>query len=132
MVIGERLKRKDAGLKVTGQAPYVYDLSFTDEHYLEVIRSPYAHARIKNITIDYEKLKKMGITAGTAAEVPGKNILHVIHDDWPLLAEKYVRHVGEPVIILVGPSEQGTKAGRQYVSIDYEEIPVLAAKKWGY
>ena len=125
MVVGERLKRKDAGLKVTGQAPYVYDLSFADEQYLEVVRSPYAHARIKNMTIDYQKLKKMGITAGTAAEVPGKNVLHVIHDDWPLLAEKVVRHVGEPVVVLVGPSVQITKKGREYVSIEYEEIPAV-------
>jgi CO/xanthine dehydrogenase Mo-binding subunit len=125
MVVGERLKRKDAGLKVTGQAPYVYDLSFSDEQYLEVIRSPYAHARIKNVTINYDKLKKMGITVGTAAEIPGKNILHVIHDDWPLLAEKIVRHVGEPVVILVGPSTRITNDGRKYVSIDYEEIPAI-------
>jgi CO/xanthine dehydrogenase Mo-binding subunit len=125
MVVGERLKRKDAGLKVTGQAPYVYDLSFADEQYLEVIRSPYAHARIKEITIDYYNLKNLGITPGTAAEVPGKNIIHVIHDDWPLLAEKYVRHVGEPVVILVGPSVQATKDGRKFVSIDYEEIPAV-------
>jgi len=83
MVVGKRLKRKDAELKVTGQAPYVYDLSFADEQYLEVIRSPFAHARIKDITINYAKLKKMGITVGTAADIPGKNIIHVIHDDWP-------------------------------------------------
>ena len=125
MVVGKRLKRKDAGLKVTGQAPYVYDLSFADEHYLEVIRSPYAHARINKITIDYAKLKKMGITAGTAADIPGKNVIHVIHDDWPLLAEKYVRHVGEPVILLIGPSVRITKKARKYVSIDYEEIPAV-------
>lgn len=46
-VVGKRLKRKDAEIKITGEAQYVYDLSFADERYLKVVRSPYARAIIK-------------------------------------------------------------------------------------
>ncbi len=127
MAVGKRLKRKDADTKVTGEAPYAYDLSFADEHYLKVIRSPYAHARILEINIDYKKLEALNVTSGTVKDIPekGKNILHVIHDDWPLLAEEVVRHVGEPVVILVGKTLKSAEDASKYVSIKYEELPVV-------
>ncbi len=125
MAVGKRLKRKDADTKVTGEAPYAYDLSYADERYLHVIRSPYAHAKIKSIKINYKMLDTLEVIAGTAKDIPGKNILHVIHDDWPLLAEKVVHHVGEPVVILVANSVQAANEARKYVTIDYQELPAV-------
>jgi CO/xanthine dehydrogenase Mo-binding subunit len=125
VAVGKRLKRKDAEVKVTGRIPYIYDLSFASEQHLEVIRSPYAHAKIKKIRIDHKQLEHLGIVAGTAKDIPGKNVLHVIHDDWPLLAEEVVRHVGEPVVILVGPDPHKTKEGRKYIEIEYDELPAV-------
>jgi CO/xanthine dehydrogenase Mo-binding subunit len=127
MAVGRRLKRKDADTKVTGEAPYAYDLAFADEQYLKVIRSPYAHAKISNITIDYRKLDSLGVVAGTADDIPekGKNVLHVIHDDWPLLAETVVRHVGEPVVILVASTLTAAEEASKYVTIEYEELPAV-------
>ncbi|MFX0172760.1 MAG: hypothetical protein ACFE9L_12655, partial [Candidatus Hodarchaeota archaeon] len=75
MVVGKPLPRKDAQVKVKGEAQYIYDLSFPDEQYLAVVRSPYAHAQIKEIAIDYDRLKELGATAGLAKDVPGKNIV---------------------------------------------------------
>jgi CO/xanthine dehydrogenase Mo-binding subunit len=124
-VVGKRLKRKDAEIKITGEAQYVYDLLFADERYLKVVRSPYARAIIKKIEIDHKKLKSLGVVAGTAAEIPGKNSLHVMHDDWPLLAEKMVNHVGEPVVVLIGPTPQIAEKARDYVKIEYNELPAI-------
>ena len=125
LVVGKRVIRKDAKAKITGQAPYAYDLSFSDENYLEVIRSPYARATIQNISIDYQELNKRGIVVGTAKDIPGKNVVHVIHDDWPLLAEKIVNHVGEPVVILVGPDLKELRKARKYVEVIYKELPAV-------
>jgi len=125
MAVGKRLQRKDARIKVTGKAPYAYDLEFADEQYLDIIRSPFAHAKIKEIKIDKEKLKTLGVVVGTAADIPGKNILHVILDDWPLLAEKKVNHVGEPVMILVSSSRERNEEARKFVNIEYEKLPTV-------
>ncbi|MHA2346449.1 MAG: xanthine dehydrogenase family protein molybdopterin-binding subunit, partial [Candidatus Hodarchaeales archaeon] len=125
MVVGKRVVRKDAEAKITGQAPYVFDLTFSDEVYLEVVRSPYARAYVKDININHQELNKRGITSGTAKDIPGNNILHVIHDDWPLLADKIVNHVGEPIVILVGPDQKELRKARKYVEITYEELPAV-------
>jgi len=125
LVIGKPLPRKDARLKVKGEAQYIYDLSFPDEHFLAVVRSPHAHARIKKIKIDNEKAKQLGATIGTAKEIPGKNIVHVILDDWPLLAENVVRHVGEPVAIVVAKNPKNAKKAISAVHVEYEKLPEL-------
>ncbi len=125
MAVGKPLPRKDAQVKVKGEAQYIFDLSFPDEHYLAVIRSPYAHARVKKIRIDTEKVKQLGATIGTAKDIPGKNIVHVIFDDWPLLAEDVVRHVGEPVAIVVGRTAKIAKQAASAITVDYEKIPAV-------
>ncbi|MFX1284023.1 MAG: xanthine dehydrogenase family protein molybdopterin-binding subunit [Promethearchaeota archaeon] len=125
MVVGKPLPRKDARLKVKGEAQYIYDLSFPDEHFLAVVRSPHAHARIKKIKIDHEKIKQLGATIGTAKDIPGKNIVHVILDDWPLLAEDVVRHVGEPVAIVVANDFRSLKEAVSAVYVEYEKLPAV-------
>ena len=53
--IGKRPVRHDGVEKVTGRAVYGADLNLPDMLYAKVLRSPYAHARIKNI--DFSALK---------------------------------------------------------------------------
>ena len=125
MAVGKPLQRKDARVKVKGEVQYIYDLSFPDEQCLAVVRSPYAHARVKKITIDNDKIKQLGATVGTAKDVPGKNIVHVILDDWPLLAEDVVRHVGEPVAIVVARNLKSAKEATSAVHVEYEEFPTV-------
>ena len=125
MVVGKPLPRKDAHLKVKGEIQYIYDLSFPDEQFLAVVRSPHAHARIKKISIDDEEIKQLGATVGTAKDIPGKNCVHVILDDWPLLAENVVRHVGEPVAIVVAKDPRSASAATSAVRVEYEILPAV-------
>lgn len=125
LIVGKSLPRKDARRKVMGEARYIFDLSFPDEHYLAVVRSPYAHARVKKIKIDNEKVKQLGATIGTAKDIPGKNIVHVILDDWPLLAENVVRHVGEPVAIAVARNPKNLKEAASAIHVEYEKLPAV-------
>jgi len=125
LVVGKPLPRKDAQVKVKGEAQYIYDLSFPDEQYLAVVRSPYAHAQIKDMKVDYDKLKELRATVGLAKDVPGKNIVHVILDDWPLLAEDKVYHVGQPVAIVVGRTPREAKVAMSAIHVKYEELPAV-------
>ena len=127
MAVGKPLPRKDALVKVKGEAQYIYDVSFPDEQYLAVVRSPYAHARVTKLAIDNDIVKRLGATVGTAKDIPGKNIVHVIVDDWPLLAEEegVVRHVGEPVAIVVARNPKILKKAVSAVHVEYEELPAV-------
>ena len=125
MTVGKPLPRKDAKVKVTGEAQYIYDLSFSDEKYLFVVRSPYAHAKITNITIDDHKIEQIDAIIATAKDIPGKNVIHVILDDWPLLAEKIVYHVGQPVAIAIGNNLKDAKEAASAINVEYEELPAI-------
>ncbi|MHA2225388.1 MAG: xanthine dehydrogenase family protein molybdopterin-binding subunit [Candidatus Hodarchaeales archaeon] len=125
MAVGKSLPRKDGRVKAKGEAQYIFDLSFPDEQYLAVVRSPYAHALIKKITLDNKKIEQLGATVGLAKDIPGKNIVHVIFDDWPLLAEDVVRHVGEPVAIIVARNLKDTQKAASAVHVEYEELPAV-------
>jgi xanthine dehydrogenase molybdopterin-binding subunit B len=93
---------------------------FPDEQHLAVVRSPHAHAKIKGIQVDWEAIDQLKATVGTAEDVPGKNIVHVIFDDWPLLAEKMVFHVGQPVAIAVARSLREAKLAASAIRVEYE------------
>ncbi|MFX0085881.1 MAG: xanthine dehydrogenase family protein molybdopterin-binding subunit [Candidatus Hodarchaeota archaeon] len=125
MIVGKPLPRKDAKVKVKGEAQYIYDLSFPNEKYLYVVRSPVAHANIKKISIDYKKVKRFDAVVATAKDIPGKNIIHVVFDDWPLLAENVVFHVGQPVAICIGSTLKKAKLAASAIDIEYEELPTV-------
>ena len=125
MAVGKSLPRKDARIKVKGEAKYIFDLSFPDEQYLAVVRSPYAHAIVKKIIVNDEKIKQLGAVVGTAKDIPGKNIVHVILDDWHLLAEDVVRHVGDPVAIVLGRTEKIAKEAASAVHVEYVRLSTV-------
>ena len=48
-LIGKRMSRVDGPLKSSGRAKYSYDIVRPGMLYGKVVRSPYAHARVKSI-----------------------------------------------------------------------------------
>lgn len=72
-VIGKYVPRVDAVEKVTGTAKFYSDMKLPGMLFGKVLRSPYAHAKIKSI--DASKAKKLpGVKAViTAKDIPKKN-----------------------------------------------------------
>src|SRR6516164_9245073 len=69
-VIGTRPIRHDGFDKVTGRAKYGADFAFPEMLHGKMLRSPYAHARIKSIKLD-KALALPGVKAiVTAADFP--------------------------------------------------------------
>ena len=123
MIVGKSVPRKDAQTKANGEAKYIYDISLPDEHHLTIVRSPHPHARIKKIDINWQKINQLNATVGTSKDIPGKNVIQVMYDDWPLLAENTVYHVGQPVAIVVAKTPEKAKEAASYIRIEYEPIP---------
>ncbi len=67
-VVGKRVPRVDAKLKVTGQAKYAADFELPDMLWGKLLGSPYPHARI--LKIDTTRAKKL---PGVKAVVTGKD-----------------------------------------------------------
>src|SRR6516165_5621535 len=95
--VGTNVLRKDGVEKVTGRAKYLDDLAFPDVLHARTIRSTIPLGDIVNIHFDFDTADFVIVDAH---DIPGRNVVALIEDDQPLLAERTVRHVAEPILIL--------------------------------
>jgi CO/xanthine dehydrogenase Mo-binding subunit len=95
--VGRSVRRKDGFDKVSGAAKYIDDLSFPNLLHARTIRSTIPAGDITGIAFDFDKT---GFTIVDHRDVPGRNIVALIDDDQPCLAERTVRHFAEPILIL--------------------------------
>ncbi len=125
-LIGAGLPRPDAVDKVRGEAKYVDDLAFPGMLHGWVVRSPHPHAKILKLSMA-EVLDDPDVECVvTHADIPGDNVVHVIYDDQPALAETVVRYVGEPVALVAATSRRAAKAAAERLQVDYEPLAVVS------
>ena len=124
-IIGASSLRLEATDKVRGEAKFVDDLSFPGMLYAKVIRSTVPHARITNLDLSCVGKHTGVVCTLTADEVPGENIVHVIYDDQPALADGIVRYIGEPIALLAAEDRRSTERAARLATIDYEELPAV-------
>ena len=67
-VIGQRLLRREDPALLTGEAKYTNDLVIPGALHLAVLRSPYAHARIKSIEVS-DAASMPGVVATPASSI---------------------------------------------------------------
>ncbi|HEU5184761.1 MAG TPA: xanthine dehydrogenase family protein molybdopterin-binding subunit [Gemmatimonadaceae bacterium] len=112
--VGSSVPRKDAHEKVSGTARYIDDLAFPGMLHARTIRSTIARGRIRDIR---HELDRDGFVIADFRDIPGRNAVSVVEDDQPLLAEREVRHVAEPVLLLAHEDPDVLRRAR--VEIDY-------------
>lgn len=124
MIIGSDLIRADGPAKVCGTAKYVDDVRPAGCVYAFAVRSPHAHARIESITLDpaYDWSR---VTVCTAADIPGENVVALMTDDQPVLADGIVRHATEPVALVAAPTRDHALEAVQHVHVVYTPLPAL-------
>jgi len=110
--------------KVTGAAIFADDMQFGPGlYYGRLVRSPYAHALIKQIDTS-KALEVPGVKAVvTGQKVHARIGLYLI--DRPIFAGERVRYVGEPVAGVVATSEEVAEETAQLVTVEYEELPTV-------
>jgi aerobic carbon-monoxide dehydrogenase large subunit len=131
--VGRSTPRIEDARLVTGRARWVENLAVEGALYLGVVRSPIAHARLKQVDVT-PALDVPGVVAAYAAAdlaevwhapLPGGTVGDgPVPDHWPLAMER-VRHVGEPVAVVVARSAAAAVDGVEYVDVDYEPLPAL-------
>src|SRR6266487_6814951 len=95
--VGRNVLRKDGFEKVSGAARYLDDLSFPNLLYARTVRSTIPAGEIAGIAYNFDT---SGFTVVDYRDVPGRNIVALIDDDQPCLAERTVQHVAEPIALL--------------------------------
>jgi CO/xanthine dehydrogenase Mo-binding subunit len=123
-LIGARKVRKDAWEKVTGETRYIADLE-VDTLVGRVKRSTQHHARITEVdTRQAEKVPGV-VRVLTAEDVPGKKTFGPLIPDRPVLAGDVVRHVGEPVVLVVAENKAAAEKAVEKVKVAYEPLPAV-------
>jgi CO/xanthine dehydrogenase Mo-binding subunit len=112
--VGRNVLRKEGAAKVTGAAQYIDDLRFPNLLHARTIRSTIAAGAIADIRLGFDTA---GFTIVDYRDVPGRNIVALIEDDQPCLAERTVRHVAEPILLLAHEDREPLLAAE--VEIDY-------------
>jgi CO/xanthine dehydrogenase Mo-binding subunit len=125
VIVGQRLRRPDAPDKVKGTALYIEDLAFSGSLLAGVLRSPHAHARIVRVATARARAVAGVQAVLTAKDIPGKNLIPMIQADWPVLAERFVRHVGEAVALVAAESREALAAALAAVEVEYEPLVAL-------
>jgi CO/xanthine dehydrogenase Mo-binding subunit len=95
--VGRNVLRKEGVDKVTGVARYVDDLTFPNLLHARTIRSTIPAGDILDVQLNFNTA---GFTLVDHRDIPGRNIVALIDDDQPCLAEGIVRHVAEPILLL--------------------------------
>ena len=123
--VGKAELRKDAWDKVTGRAAYVDDLPREGVLIGAVVRSPHHHARI--VAIETAAARDLpGVMAVlTADDVPGSKTFGPLVPDQPALACDVVRHMGEPVALVIAQSKDAALRGVTAVQVTYELLPAV-------
>ncbi len=123
-------RREDPGL-LTGAAQYIADLATPDTLRVGFVRSTVAHAEI--LSIDTSDAAVMpGIEAiFTAADFPDLRPQPSTHrlgtrpTPYYALVGDRVRHVGEPLAVVVGATEAAVTDAIEAVVVDYRELDVV-------
>ncbi|HEV8305032.1 MAG TPA: xanthine dehydrogenase family protein molybdopterin-binding subunit [Gemmatimonadales bacterium] len=111
---------------MTGRARYTDDLIVPGAWYGRTIRSTIARGAIRAITFD-PAFDWSRVVVVTAEDIPGENVVQLIRDDQPALAEREVRHQEEPILLLAAPDRATLDEAARAVHIDYAPAAAVLA-----
>ena len=141
-LIGQPIRRLEDARLLTGKGAYAADHNRPGQAYLAVLRSPYAHARIRSIDLDAARaspavllayagedylaagfgLPPMAPTAlGTAHRILSAQV----KPPNKLLPTDRVRFCGEPVAIVVAETLAAARDACELIEVDYEPLDAV-------
>ncbi|MFZ9233538.1 MAG: aerobic carbon-monoxide dehydrogenase large subunit [Hylemonella sp.] len=130
--MGTSLLRKEDARFIRGQGSYVDDIKLPGMLFGALVRSPYAHARIKKI--DKSKaLASPGVVAVLTADDLKPVKLHwmptVGGDVQAVLADEKVHFQLQEVAMVLATDRYAAADGAALVEVDYEELPAIVDPK---
>ena len=133
-IFGSGIRRREDPRLITGEAIYTDDVTLPRMAYAAILRSPYAHARIKSIDTS-GAASQDGVVAVFTGEdtaslngipcawlIPDSDLKAVDH---PAIARDTVRYVGDAVAVVVAESRYEAEDALAHITVDYEQLPVV-------
>ncbi|HWX12501.1 MAG TPA: xanthine dehydrogenase family protein molybdopterin-binding subunit, partial [Trinickia sp.] len=138
-LIGASIKRKEDYRFLTGSGQYTDDVVLPHQTYGAFLRSPHAHARLGKIDIEAATRAPGVVAVFTGADLVAENVgglpcgwlIHSIdgspmHEPpHPVLASEKVRHVGDPVALVIAESAKAAKDAAELIEVEYDILPAV-------
>ncbi len=126
--MGHSMKRKEDPRFIRGQGHYVDDLKLPGMVHMDIVRSPYAHAKI--LAIHTEKaLAIPGVLAVITGETLAGFNLHwmptLMSDTQMVLPVEKVMYQAQEVAAVIATDRYAAADGVDAVEVDYEPLPVV-------
>ncbi|MCX5986543.1 MAG: aerobic carbon-monoxide dehydrogenase large subunit [Chloroflexi bacterium] len=126
--MGHSMKRKEDPRFLQGKGNYVEDVNLPGMLWMDIVRSPYAHAKI--VSIDASKALAI---PGVLAVITGKDLeaynLHwmptLMSDTQMVLPVDKVMYQAQEVAAVIATDRYLAADGAAVVDVEYEELPVV-------
>ena len=135
-IIGDTPRRREDARFTTGQGAYLDDLRFDGLVHAVVLRSPHAHARIERIDAAAARAMPgvLAVLTGDDARADGLQPMRPTMEanvqtgepfafaPQPLLAIGKVRHMGEPIAVVVAATRAQALDAAEHIAIDWTPL----------
>lgn len=135
--VGQAVPRVEDQRLLTGAGKYTDDVSLPGQAYAVFLRSPYAHAKILSVDVTEAKAAPgvLGIFTGEDVKAAGIGTIPSLYPlkqkdgsplyepPHPVLAQGVVRHVGDPVAMVVAETWAQARDAMELIVADYEDLP---------
>jgi len=139
--IGASVRRKEDHRFLSGNGNYTDDINRPGQLYAVIRRADRPHARLLGIDTTAAKAAPGVVAVYTGADMQADGVggvpcgwqLHnkdgspMAEPPHPVLATGKVRHVGDPVAVVIAATRQEAKNAAELLAIDYEDLPAIAA-----
>jgi carbon-monoxide dehydrogenase large subunit len=137
--IGAAVRRKEDQRFITGKGHYTDDVSRPGQSFAYFVRSPHAHAKIRNIEVTTAAAMPGVLAALTGKDMADDKIGNLICG-WmihskdgspmkmaphPALAAAKACYVGDPVAVVVAETLAQAKDAAEKVVVDYDVLPAV-------
>jgi carbon-monoxide dehydrogenase large subunit len=130
--MGHSIKRKEDPRFIRGKGTYVDDVQLPGMLYLDIVRSPYAHAKITRIDSS-KALATPGVLAVITGQDLAKYNLHwmptLMSDTQMVLPVEKVMYQAQEVAAVLATSRYAAADGAAQVEVAYEPLPVVVDPK---
>jgi carbon-monoxide dehydrogenase large subunit len=128
--LGHSVKRKEDERFLRGRGNYVDDIKLPGMLHMELLRSPFAHARIRSI--DTSRAAALpGVVAVVTGELMAQHNLAwmptLSGDTQAVLATDKVRFQGQEVAAVVAESAYIARDALELIDVDYEPLPAVTS-----
>jgi len=139
--IGASVRRKEDHRFLSGRGNYTDDINRPGQLYAVIRRADRPHARLLGIDTAAAKAAPGVVAVYTGADMQADGIGGVpcgwqIHNKdgsamaeppHPVLATGKVRHVGDPIAVVIASTKQEAKNAAELLAPDYEDLPAIAS-----